>query len=94
MPLLPIGFYKSAMNLLWIRPAEAEHMLQPDERRVRDYVDSPAGVSESVESLSDKLGIGRRQCRRILDQLAEQGVVQRREFVDIQPMYLRFPSRL
>ena len=82
------------MHLLWIRPAHAEGALQPDERMVRDYVDSPSGVSESAESLSDKLGISPGRCRRILERLVEQGIVQRREFVDIQPMYLRFPSRL
>jgi len=47
------------MNLLWIRPVEAEQALQPDERRVRDYLDSPGGVSESVVSLADKLGVSR-----------------------------------
>jgi predicted ArsR family transcriptional regulator len=84
---------KRPMNLLWMRPAEAEQALQPDERRVRDYVDSPSGMSESVESLADKLQISRRRCRRILEQLVEQGVVQRRDYSDIQPMYVRFPSR-
>ena len=81
------------MNLLWIRPVESEQAFQPDERRVRDYVDCPSGVSESVRSLSDKLGISRRRCRRILEQLVEQGVLERRDFSDIEPMYLRFPSR-
>ena len=81
------------MNLLWIRPAEAEQILRPDERRVRDYVDSPGGVSESVVSLADKLGISRSRCRRILERLVEQGVVQRHDFNDIQPIYVRFPSR-
>jgi len=81
------------MNLLWIRPAHAEQALRPDERRVRDFVDSPSGVSESAESLSDKLGISRRRCQRILERLVEQGVVQRREFADMAPIYLRFPSR-
>jgi len=81
------------MNLLWIRPIEAEQALRPDERRVRDYVDSPAGVSESVVSLADKLGIKRGRCRRILERLVEQGVVQRHDFSDIQPIYVRFPSR-
>jgi predicted ArsR family transcriptional regulator len=81
------------MNLLWIRPVEVEHNLRPDERRVRDFVDSPGGVSESVESLSDKLGISRRRCRGILEQLVEQGVVQRHDFADIEPIYVRFPSR-
>ena len=81
------------MNLLWVRPVEAEQALQPDERRVRDFVDSPAGVSESVMSLADKLGISRRRCRGILERLVEQGVVQRRDFADIEPIYVRFPSR-
>jgi ribosomal protein S25 len=81
------------MNLLWIRPVEVELSLRPDERRVRDFVDSPGGVSESVMSLADKLGISRRRCRGILERLVEQGVVQRRDFNDIQPIYVRFPRR-
>src|SRR5205814_10445986 len=83
------------MNLLWIRPVDAaESSFQPDERLIREFVDSTGGVSESAASLADKLGIHPRRCRRILERLAEQGIVQRREFGDIQPMYLRFPSRL
>jgi hypothetical protein len=81
------------MNLLWIRPVEVEQGLHPDERRVRDFVDSPAGVSESVLSLADKLGISRRRCHRILERLVEQGILQRRDFADIEPIYMRFPSR-
>jgi predicted ArsR family transcriptional regulator len=81
------------MSLLWIRPAEVEQSLEPDERRVRDFVDSPGGVSESVLSLADKLGISRRRCRGILERLVEQGVVQRHDFIDIEPIYVRFPSR-
>jgi len=81
------------MYLSWIRPVEVEQSLRPDERRVRDFVDSPGGVSESVVSLADKLGISRRRCRGILEQLVEQGIVQRRDFDDIEPIYVRFPSR-
>jgi hypothetical protein len=81
------------MNLLWLRPVEVEQGLRPDERRVRDFVDSPGGVSESVVSLADKMGISRRRCRGILERLVEQGVVRRREFRDIEPIYVRFPSR-
>jgi ribosomal protein S25 len=81
------------MNLLWIRPVEVEQGLRPDERRVRDFIDSPAGVSESVASLADKLDINRGRCRRILELLVEQGIVQRRDFSDIEPIYVRFPSR-
>jgi predicted ArsR family transcriptional regulator len=81
------------MNLLGLRAVAAEQAFLPDERRVRDFVDSPSGVSESVDSLAEKLGISRRRCRRILERLVEQGVVQRRDFTDIQPLYVRFPSR-
>ena len=88
-----MGSWRSRMNLLWLRPVAAEQALSPDERRVRDYVDSPGGVSESARSLADKMGISRRRCRGILERLVEQGIVQRREFADIEPIYLRFPSR-
>jgi ribosomal protein S25 len=81
------------MNLLWLRPVEVEQAFQPDERRVRDYVDTPSGVSESVMSLAEKLGMNRRRCRRILERLVEQGVVQRRDFSDMDPIYVRFPTR-
>ena len=81
------------MNLLWIRRETVEQGFLPDERRVRDFIDSPAGVSESVASLADKLNISRRRCRRILEQLAEQGVVQRHDFSDMEPIYVRFPGR-
>ncbi|HEY3063168.1 MAG TPA: hypothetical protein VGL99_29690 [Chloroflexota bacterium] len=81
------------MNLLWIRPISAEQDLTPDERKVREFLDSPSGISESVASLSDKLGIQHTRCRSILEQLVEQGIVRRRDFLDIQPMYFRFPTR-
>ncbi|HEY1298262.1 MAG TPA: winged helix-turn-helix transcriptional regulator [Chloroflexota bacterium] len=81
------------MHLLWTRPPDAEQSIEPDERRVREFIDSPAGMSESVQSLAEKMGISRRLCRRILEDLVEQGVLQRREFADMPPMYLRFPSR-
>jgi len=83
------------MNLMWIRPVSVAQpsAATPDERRVRDYVESPAGVSESAESLADKLGISRRRCRRILEDLVVQGILQRHDFSDIAPVYFRFPSR-
>ena len=63
------------------------------EKMNRTAVDAPGGVSESAESLSDKLGISRRRCRRILEELVQQGILQRHDFSDIEPMYFRFPSR-
>ena len=65
----------------------------PEERRVREYLEGPGGVSETVETLVDKFGVGRKQIRRILDGLVEQGVLKRQEFVDIEPIYSRFPTR-
>ena len=81
------------MSLLWARPAHHEEGFLPEERRVRDFVDTRAGVSESVASLSSKLGVHRAECRRVLEQLASQGIVQRRDFADIEPLYTRYPDR-
>jgi ribosomal protein S25 len=81
------------VNLLWNKADRAEPTSEPDERRVRDFIDSPGGISESAESLADKMGMSRRRCQRILESLVEEGVVQRREYTDMQPMYVRFPNR-
>ena len=72
---------------------KAEQDLAPDEQRIREFLDCPGGVSESARSLASKLGIGRRRCRAILERLAQQGIVVRRDFADIEPMYVRFPTR-
>ena len=80
------------MTRQWRRSSQDEEG-EPEERRVREYLEGPGGVSESVQSLATKLGIGRRLCRRILDQMVEQGVLRRQEFGDIQPIYCRFPTR-
>ena len=69
-----------------------ERSQHPDERRVRDFLEAPGGVSESVASLSHKLGIRRSRVRRILNQLVQEGVVERRDFEDIEPLYVRFPT--
>jgi DNA-binding Lrp family transcriptional regulator len=66
---------------------------EPEERRIREFIEAPGGISESAASLADKLGISRRRCRMILERLVEQGVVRRKEFVGIDPLYVRFPSR-
>lgn len=81
------------MSLLWIRPAHAEVHYSPDERRLRDFVDSRAGVSESAASLAAKLGVPERDCRRVLEQLVSEGLVTRRDFQGIQPLYCRYPGR-
>lgn len=81
------------MTLLWIRPLFGEREYQPEERRIRAFLDRPGGVSESVASLASKLGIRGSHVRRILNELVEQGVVERREFDDMEPLYVRFPNR-
>ena len=81
------------MSLLWIRPLFAERDYAPDERRVREFLDAPGGVSETVASLSLKLGIRPSRVRRILDELVESGVLHRRDYADIEPIYSRFPGR-
>jgi hypothetical protein len=79
------------MNLLTLRePAETA---ETEERRVREYVEAPAGVSESAWSLSDKLGISHRHCRGILERLAAEGVLTRRDLPNAEPMFVRFPTR-
>ena len=82
------------MNLLSIRPLFGERSCLPEERRVRDFLqlETPGGVSESVASLAAKLGIRRARLRRILNQLVQEGVIQRRDFADIEPIYYRYPS--
>jgi predicted ArsR family transcriptional regulator len=70
-----------------------ERTPHPDERRVRDFLEAPGGVSESVASLSHKLGIRGSRVRRILNRLVQEGVVERHEFEDIEPLYVRFPTR-
>lgn len=81
------------MSLLWLRPALRETAFSPEERRVRDFLATGAGISESVASLSTKLGVKRHRCRRVLEQLVEEGVVYRRDFADIEPIYYRYPGR-
>jgi hypothetical protein len=78
-------------TIKFLRPETEE--VGSEERRLRDYLEGPGGVSESVQSLSEKLGIGRRQCRRVLEGMVKQGVLKRQEFVDIEPIYTRFPTR-
>ena len=81
------------MNLLWARPLFGERRFVPDDRRIRDYLDSAAGVSESVASLAAKLGVSRGRCRQVLEQLVQEGVMRRRDYIDIEPMYSRYPPR-
>lgn len=64
-----------------------------EERRIRDFCNWEYGLSETAASLSAKLGVDRRLCRRILDTLVNEGLVQRREFTDIDPIYVRYPIR-
>ncbi len=81
------------MSLLWVRPLHGEARFSTEERRLRDFLATPSGVSESAASLAVKLGMARGQCKRILEQLVQEGLVRRRDFDDIEPIYYRFPGR-
>jgi hypothetical protein len=64
-----------------------------DERRVRDYLNWEYGLSETAASLSHKLRVDRRVCRRVLDTAVSEGIIERRDFDDMAPIYVRFPER-
>lgn len=81
------------MSLLWMRPSHIEAQLPAEERRIRDFLASRGGVSETATSLSAKLDVKKNRCRHVLDQLTEEGLVARRAFSDMEPIYTRFPSR-
>jgi predicted ArsR family transcriptional regulator len=74
--------------MIWAKSSQRE------ERRVRDFLLSEPSCSETAASLARKLGLNQRRCRRALDVLATEGVVRRRDFSDIEPIYYRYPGRL
>lgn len=73
--------------MIWGRPSAYE------ERRIRTYVETRRGLSESAVSLAPKVGVSTGQCRRVLESLAREGVVRRREVGDIEAIYYRYPDR-
>jgi hypothetical protein len=73
------------------RPMSGEQV--PTELRLREYLEHPGGVSESVASLADKFGVSRRQCQRVLEHMVQQGTLRRQDYNDIEPIYSRFPTR-
>ena len=79
--------------LAWVRPIGSEMQLTSEERRIRAFLSTGAGVSESVESLANKLGVRRQPCRKTLEQLVSEGVVDRQDYRGMQPQYVRFPRR-
>jgi hypothetical protein len=64
-----------------------------DERRVREFLLNESCCSETAASLARKLGLDRKRCRRVLELLASEGVVRRRDFSDIEPIFYRYPER-
>jgi hypothetical protein len=67
---------------------------QRAERLVRDFLLSESSCSETAISLARKLGLDRRRCRKALDLLVREGMIKRREFSDIEPIYYRYPTLL
>ena len=74
--------------MIWARSS------QHAERMVRDFLLSESSCSETAISLARKLGLDRRRCQRALDVLVQEGLVKRREFGDIEPIYYRYPGVL
>lgn len=64
-----------------------------DERRIRAYVEGRLGLSETALSISPKVGINPRFCRLVLESLAKEGVVRRRDVGDLEPIFCRYPGR-
>lgn len=62
------------------------------ERRVREFILQAPSASETAQSLAAKLKISRSSCRQVLEGLVDEGLVRRREFADIQPIYCRYPT--
>lgn len=69
------------------------HPSKTAEQRVREFLLEAPSASETVESLASKLRINRWSCRRVLESLVNEGVVRRRDFTDIAPIYYRYPAR-
>jgi len=67
---------------------------QRAERLVRDFLLNESSCSETAISLARKLGLDRRGCRNALDLLVREGMIRRREFNDIEPIYYRYPTLL
>ena len=65
---------------------------QQEERRVREFFLNEPCCSETAFSLATKLGVDRRRCKRVLDEMVDEGVVRRRQFVGIEPIYYRYPT--
>lgn len=72
---------------IWDRPSAYE------ERRIRAFIEARAGLSESALSLAPKVGVSPGHCRQVLETLAREGLVRRRVFGDIEPLYYRYPGR-
>jgi predicted ArsR family transcriptional regulator len=73
--------------MIWARSSDKE------ERRVRDFLLNESSCSETAASLARKLGMDRRKCRQALELMVAEGVVRRREFADIEPIYYRYPGQ-
>jgi predicted ArsR family transcriptional regulator len=72
--------------MIWAKPA------RHDERRVREFLLNTSACSETAASLATKLGVSHRRCRSELERLADEGLLRRREFGDIEPIYYRYPG--
>lgn len=59
---------------------------------MREFLLNLPSCSETAMSLAAKLGLDRRRCRQALDLLVDEGIIRRRQFADIEPIYYRYPA--
>ena len=76
------------MAMIWPRSGSYR-----DEHRVREFLMNETACSETARSLSEKLRLSPRRCRRALDVMVSEGLVRRRDFADIDPIYYRYAAR-
>lgn len=72
--------------MIWARLSYQE------ERRVREFLLNQSACSETAHSLARKLGLNHKRCRALLDRMVNEGLVRRRDFADIEPIYYRYPA--
>jgi ribosomal protein S25 len=63
-----------------------------DEKRILQFLEEEDAVSETPISMANKLNVDITIARTVMDHLVEAGVLRRRDFGDIEPIYYRYPT--
>ena len=86
------GDASSPAHWVWRSLLRISAAPRPEEWRVREFLLNEPACSETADSLASKLGLSRKRCRRALEGLVSEGLMRRREFADIEPIYYRYPG--